>query len=168
VKTKLALSTIIAGGLSLASTLGAAAQGTEPATLVTGSVTFPEGCEDTAEYSECPGFGLEASDPRLTVDGVVRLDMVELDGTDPVEFAVAVGQSVRLLNTDGAWSGSGTNVVVFGNDGKLLDQTIMVLGGEGAYDGLTAVVFADGETTEEFEALIYEGQMPAAPPVPGK
>ncbi|MEX1334326.1 MAG: hypothetical protein AB1Z66_03415 [Candidatus Limnocylindrales bacterium] len=164
-RTRLALSTTIAGGLLLASTLGAAAQDGQPATLVTGSVTYPEGCEDTPEYTECPGFGFEASDPRLTADGVVRIDMVDSDGADPVEFAVAVGQSMRLENPDGAWSGTGTNVAVFGNDGKLLDRSTIVLTGEGGYDGLTAVIFGDGEA-EAFEALIYGGEMPVAPPVP--
>ena len=164
-RTRLAPSTTIAAGLLLASTLGAAAQAAEPATLVTGSVTYPEGCEDTPEYSECPGFGLQASDPRLTADGVLRINIVDTDGADPVEFAVVVGQSARLGNADGAWSGSGTNTAVFGNDGKLLEPSTMVLAGEGAYDGLTAIVFSDGET-ESFKALIFEGEMPAAPPVP--
>ena len=163
-KTKLAPSIAIAAGLLLASTLGAAAQAGEPATLVTGSVTYPEGCEDTPEYSECSGFGFEASDPRLTADGIMRFDMADLDGADPVEFAVAVGQSARLENTDGAWSGSGTNVVIFGNDGKLLDQGTMILRGEGGYDGLVVVfdnhVDGPGWTMHGF---IIEGGLPPDP-----
>lgn len=41
----------------------------------------------------------------------------------------------------------------------------MTLAGEGAYAGLTAQVFTDGQA-ETFEALLFEGELPAVPPTP--
>jgi hypothetical protein len=71
----------------------------------------------------------------------------------------------RVENDDGAWQGSG--VVIFYGDGESLGGPLVVIG-EGAYEGLTAVfgIIGFGEAPcPNTRGYIIEGGVPA-PPVP--
>ena len=141
------------------------ATGTEvgqPTDIVDGTVEdSPDGSDQLrgVRFS----IGLEFSDPRLsglltvwsngaqqeTTDGFARLDM----------------RTHRLVNDDGAWTGSGLRVVALGDEPEpLLDHGSMLLVGEGAYEGFVAFVL--GEVTEEgpgYRAVILESDMLPTP-----
>lgn len=162
-KTRTTISTIIASTLLATAALPGIAHGSVETAYVTGSVIYPDGeCTDTTDAMVCSGAGFEADDPRLDVSGSLAMRMNDTIDAGGLEFAMAVAFTRDLSNDEGSWSGSSTSFVVFGEEGKIGDSETIVLEGAGGYEGLSAIVEVDG-ASETFEALIFEGQVPAAP-----
>ena len=111
-------------------------------------------------------MSLEASDPRLSGEGSVRNAGLPLP-SDEV-FVVLVTQSLRIANEEGAWTGGGWLYAVPSEDegGVGQDEPTWVLTGEGAYEGLTAMLRPDFSEEGSFGGVIVEAEPPAAPPLP--
>ena len=158
---------VLLGGLS-----GAVVAQDEPAdpmahAVVTGTIGF--GPEENLHY--------EASDPRL--DGEVTLTQNRLGYETP---GISIEATVRVLeNDDGRWVGTDTGLGVSDSivtDGIEYDTSFrvtylnidfIVLHGEDAYEGLTAVIVEDweapfGEPATFVGAIVPE--MPAFPELP--
>jgi hypothetical protein len=114
---------------------------------------------------ECP-LSLEASDPRLSGVGSVRNAGLPLPSDDL--FIVLVTQSLRIANDEGAWTGGGWLYAVLseGEGGVGQDEPTWVLTGEGAYEGLTALLRPTFSAEGSFGGVFVEAEPPAAPPVP--
>lgn len=73
-------------------------------------------------------------------------------------------RSNRLVNDDGAWTGTGTAISAFGEDGDFV-AGLTVLTGEGAYEGLSLIIsqsFEDG--VESYWGVIFpSSKMPPMP-----
>jgi hypothetical protein len=109
----------------------------------------------------------DASDPRLdgTIYHASNADVYTLPGNEAEgpEFAMF---TKRIENDEGAWEGSA--VLLSSPDGTTyVGPTVMT--GEGAYEGLTAIIANDPDTWAESSSCvtgyIIEGSIPA-PPVP--
>jgi hypothetical protein len=100
----------------------------------------------------------EWSDPRLPPESamVENYDIYQTDdGTQVVGLS-----AVRLDGPDGSWTGTATSLY------SLPDGTgsgFMVLTGEGAYEGLSAVL--QGDPTG-LDGYIFEGELPPMPDPP--
>ena len=163
---KTGLISILAVGLLAGSAVGVAAQPPEgEVAYVTGTVTISGGeCTEAAEWNECP-LSLDASDSRLSGEGSVRNSGMPMQSDD--EFVVLVTSSLRVANDEGAWTGGGLLYALPANaDAVGVDEPTWVLSGEGAYDGLTAVLRADLGPDGSFAGVIVGAEPPAAPPVP--
>jgi len=157
---------ILAVGLLAGSAVGVAAQPPEgEAAYVTGTVTIGGGeCTEGEEWNECP-LSLDASDPRLSGEGSVRNSGMPMQSDD--EFVVLVDMSLRVANDEGAWTGGGLLYALPTNEDAVgVDEPTWVLSGEGAYDGLTAVLRADLGPDGSFAGVIVGAEPPAAPAVP--
>ena len=160
---KSGLITVIAIGLLAGSAVGVAAQEGDGNAYVTGTVTINE-CEEAGDWGECQ-LSLDASDARLSGDGSVRNAGLPLDSDDL--FVVLVAQSLRVADEEGAWTGGGPLYAVpMAEDAVGTDEPTWVLTGEGAYDGLTAVLRVDLGADGSFAGVIVEAEPPVAPPVP--
>lgn len=161
------LISILASGLLAGSAVAVAAQDGAGSAYVTGTLAVDGGncTEDNGEWNECP-MSLEASDPRLSGEGSVRNAGVPLP-SDEV-FIVLVTQSLRIANEEGAWTGGGWLYAVPSEDegGVGQDEPTWVLTGEGAYEGLTAMLRPELSEEGSFGGVIVEAEVPAAPPVP--
>lgn len=159
--------TILVAGLLASSVAGVTAQGSGGPAYVTGTLAVDgERCsDDNGEWNECP-LGLEASDPRLTGEGSVRNAGLPMPADEV--FIVLVTQSLRIANEDGAWTGSGRLYAVPSEDAGAVgqDEPTWVLTGEGAYEGLTAILRPDFSAEGSFGGVIVEADLPAAPPMP--
>ena len=83
------------------------------------------------------------------------------------EFVILNHQSLRIANDEGAWTGGGLLYALPANEEAVgHDELTWVLTGEGAYDGLTAVLRADLGPDGSFAGVIVGAEPPAAPPVP--
>ncbi len=157
---------ILALGLLAGSAVGVTAQEADSPAAVDGSISVDgEACTETDVGNECP-FVIEASDQRLSGDGVLRGASVVFQGfEDGAGVMVIVNQSIRVENADGAWSGGGPLFAVPTTEGAFgTDQPTWVLAGEGGYDGLTALLRVDLGLEADFGGVIFEGDLPAAPP----
>ena len=100
----------------------------------------------------------EWSDPRLPSDSamVENFDIYRTDdGTQVVGMS-----AIRLDGPNGSWTGTATSLY------SLPDGTgsgVMVLTGEGAYEGLFAVLMGD---PSGMDGYIFEGEMPPMPDPP--
>ena len=164
---KSGLSFVLAVGLLAGSAVGVTAQDEEGPAAFDGSINVDgEACTEAADWNECP-IAMEASDERLTGDGIVRngSDAFEFDGGEGL--IVLVNQALRVENADGAWSGGGPLYALPFTEGAPFgtDQPTWVLAGEGAYEGVTAVLRVDFAEEGTFGGVDLEGELPAAPPL---
>lgn len=170
-RTRTTLTAAIALTLTVGSTLGAAAQGAEPVTFVTG--TRVENTEsDPGTFVPEDGIGhilgityeqtIEWSDSRLPALRVVtsNADVIQPDAPAAVPFV----STVLLDGADGSWTGTAVGYFE-GAFGDFVGTNTLV--GHGQYDGLSAVLYespaADAEGLTVFEGIIFEGTMPAMP-----
>ena len=101
----------------------------------------------------------EWDDPRLPADKKMVLNFITYP--DAGGRFMVTRTSIRLDGPDGSWVGTGVGVV--DPDGSSHGQDVLV--GEGAYEGLTAVLNCGTESG--CEGYIFEGEMPPEPdPVP--
>jgi hypothetical protein len=166
---KTTLTMAIAVGLLAGSAVGVAAQTEDGPAAVDGTISVEgEACTETDFGNECPVV-IEASDQRLSGDGFVRNGDIGFDFDDGERFMLIVNQSVRVENADGAWSGGGPLYALPFTDSDEgafgTDQPTWVLTGEGAYDGLTAVLRVDFGEEGTFGGVVFEGDLPPAPPL---
>jgi hypothetical protein len=162
-----AIISILALGLLAGSAVGAAAQDEDGPAAVDGSISVDEeACTETDVWNECP-MVIEASDQRLSGDGVHRGASVVFQGFDDgAGVMVIVNSTVRVENTDGAWSGGGPLFALpTTRRASGTDQPTWVLTGEGGYNGLTALLRVDLGRVGYFRGVIFEGDLPAAPPL---
>ena len=114
--------------------------------------------EDGIYWSEGPWWTItwEASDPRLSGQGTRSANWNE-----SVTTGTGIGTSTYVLvNPDGRWLGSGSFAQAEGEMSEMV-----VLHGEGAYDGLTASVFhqTDFSSPHTFAGVIFPGEPPTIP-----
>jgi hypothetical protein len=100
------------------------------------------------------------SDPRLDGDMTASIDEDQYAGPDGPESFVLGTSTIRIENPDGAWQGSG---VAFSGGGRGGSSTI-VLVGEGAFDGLYAVL--DVTDWGDVKGVIFPAPPPAVPSAP--
>ncbi len=119
----------------------------------------------------------EMSDPRLEGVWSVYLDLDEYlyPGVDRQEHVVLMTGLQRIENSAGAWQGSAPSAFV--PDAPLTRWELVVLVGEGAYEGLTALQWtnvvddtcscgdAENLCAWDIRGLVFEGQMPPIPSV---
>ena len=162
---KATITSILTIGLLAGSAVGVAAQEGDGNAYVTGTVAVSGGeCTEGEAWNECP-LSLDASDSRLSGEGSVRNAGFPLPSDDL--FIVLVAQSLRVANDEGAWTGSGLLYAVPSTEDAVgADEPTWVLTGEGAYDGLTAVLRVDLGPDGSFAGIIVGAEPPAAPEVP--
>jgi hypothetical protein len=148
---------------------GATAQSSPPATgptPVSGQIQFGACPESSVTRAEgvmqtrglvCHPVILEMSDPRFTGATTVVVSIDDRPGA-LTQFHFAF----RIESEDGAWQQVPT-IVFAGPDGEHSTATIEFQG-EGAYQGLTAVVELDltGEVWD-VQGYIFEGEIPPLP-----
>ena len=165
-KPKLLTAGPLAAGLLLLAATGAAGQNEVP-NYFTGTTTVDgEACTESPTWNECP-LVFESTDARLSGEGVTRNHGAPMPA-QPEGLVIPVTQTIRVANDDGAWVGGGTLYAVVGWPEQPVgtDELTWILRGEDAYEGLTAVLmskFAEGT----FSGVLFEGDIPEAPPVPG-
>ena len=109
-------------------------------------------------------YTVEWSDPRLPTTMRIEQDAMVHHGdlTSYDDWMYLAAFTARLDGPEGAWGGSGYGVI--GTDGQLGHA---VLEGEGAYEGLSALLNATwtGEdyTTIEFDGWVLESALPSMP-----
>jgi hypothetical protein len=170
---------ILAVGLLAGSAVGVSAQdtdvGTTEPTLFSFQIVPSSQVRDTEVTTEDGVYKevgtcfapivLNASDPRLAGDLTVCGDLLRFG---PSEGSPTVGSgSFRLVNDEGAWQGSDAWAEwTDPESGEVIELGggIIVVTGEGAYDGLYAVMtLSDWSNVRGF---IFEGAPPAAPVPP--
>jgi hypothetical protein len=173
---------ILAVGLLAGSAVGVAAQDEEAAEVSTPAyvtwesgepASVTEGVFD-AEAGEMRGIRidgvpLEASDPRLS--GVAYFVINGNVESSADTGATVESRSYRIVNDEGAWTGTSTYVDAADLTGEepqmLLINEAGVLIGEGAYEGLIAISNADYlEANNQGEAVILRISAPPAPGIP--
>ena len=176
---KLSLSIILATGLLASSAVGVSAQdtdvGTTEPTLFSFQIVPSSQVRDTEVTTEDGVYKevgtcfapivLNASDPRLDGNLTVCGDSYRFGASDG---APIIGSGTfRLVNDDGAWQGSDAWAEwVDSGSGDLVELGggIIVLTGEGAYDGMSAVMtLSDWSHVRGF---IFGGAPPANPVPP--
>jgi len=99
---------------------------------------------------------LEADDPRIegTMSAVWNTDML----TEPIGTSVQRA-SVRVENQAGTWTGDARGFIA---NGQL---SVMELQGHGAYEGLSALIFAhdNSKRRDALTGLVYAGELPELP-----
>jgi hypothetical protein len=134
---------------------------------VTGTITGPVQSygssweKDGIGYAVGPWWAItvDASDPRLTGHGTWVANWNESTSTQ-----IGIGASTYVLvSEDGRWVGSGYSTTPMPGRYELV-----VLRGEGAYDGLTASVlisedFSSPSSGTTFEGVIFPGEAPTVP-----
>jgi hypothetical protein len=101
----------------------------------------------------------EASDPRL--DGEVTLTGNRLEV--PQESIYVGAATIALVNDDGRWVGTDTGLTVPGGD-----MEFMVMHGEDAYEGLSAVIVEDWSVEPPTFVGAIVPEMPAFPEPPAE
>jgi hypothetical protein len=107
---------------------------------------------------------IEFNDPRLS--GLLTIWSNGAGQDFPDGFANLEPRTYRIVNDDGAWSGSGERILAVssGRPRPLINHESMVLFGEGAYEGLVAYVFIELANEEpELEAVILDIEMAPLP-----
>ena len=163
------------------STVGATAQAEEADLSTPAYVTWTAGDptsvidgdfdEETGEMRglRLEGIPLEASDPRLSGIATMVINGNVENSAD--HNAVLESRSFRIVNDEGAWNGSSWYVEAGDTSGDeyaplIISETSLMIG-EGAYEGLVAVVVGDYlENGSEGEAVIYAFSAPPVPEIP--
>ena len=128
--------------------------------FVPGESTFDDGATVTEGWQA--SITWDASDPRLEGEVEQTGNTVEYRAFSPMY----VGATTRVLvNDDGRWVGTDTGLGVPG-----VDMEFVVMHGEGAYEGLTAVVCEDWSVDPPTfaGAIIPSDKMPAFPELPAE
>ena len=145
----------------------AQAEGDNPlVTHVTGTIIDTVYDDSTAEITYAPGDVTHAtgatyietnewSDPRLPAEKRLILDFTTYP--DDGGRLMVARTSIRLDGPDGAWVGTGVGLAY--PDGTSEGQDVLV--GEGAYEGLTAVLHCGTDLV--CDGYIFEGPMPTQP-----
>lgn len=127
------------------------------------SADYPGGTAHATEFGESFRGGrieytVDASDPRL--DGTLAITYnYDYYDSEEIDYPVVVLAGVQVLeNENGAWQGTGEGIDFPGTTDYLGRS---VLNGTGAYEGLTAVLYATG--TDQGEGLVFPGVMPEYP-----
>lgn len=178
---KTGLVSIVALGLLAGSAVGGAAQdegSAEPATpaYATGTVgapatvvegTFSEG-NRVLRDQRFEGVPVESSDPRLA--GAFDVAVNGHSQITDESGAIVESRSYRAENDGGAWTGSGTYVVAWGEDpgAPHIARETIVLHGEGGYQGLVAYMTQDFVAGDGWEAVIAEVDVPPVPEFPAE
>jgi len=133
-------------------------------------------------YAHNTGYGgvwerdIDWSDPRLP--SVMRLsdnwDWYAVgDASDEINGAISLVQNVRLDGPDGTWTGTAYGLLEETKPVETYPQTLlMVLGGTGAYEGLSAMLrttYAEPPamgTVPDLEGYIFEGGLTPIPEAP--
>jgi hypothetical protein len=115
------------------------------------------------------GIPLEASDPRLS--GVATLAINGNSEYSADTRAILESRTVRIVNDEGAWTGSATYVEAGDISGEAFEPMIVqetsLLVGEGAYEGLMVIGTADYlEANNQGEAVIYSISSPPVAEIP--
>ena len=112
-----------------------------------------------------PDRKLKAGDPRAS--GFLTIVANEDLYSDSKGGPIVVGAtSQRLVNADGAWAGTGTELLDFtemvdGEPPKRKFGSWTELAGEGAYEGLTLIMFQDHNSWHG--VIMPTGQVPPVP-----
>jgi len=110
---------------------------------------------------------IEWSDPRLP--SLMRLhENLNIHWVGDEDAAWTLVGNVRLEGEEGAWTGAEYGLGEDSPTGATLQPRMMLLTGEGAYEGLSAVLQRQHEviTTASrpvFEGYIFEGELPPMP-----
>jgi len=156
---------LLGGGLSMA--VMAQEEGESPlVTHVTGTIIDTSYDDSMAEITYAPGDVTHVNgasyvetnvwdDPRLPAEKRLILNFTTYPD-DGGRFMVA-RTSIRLDGPDGAWVGTGVGLAY--PDGTSEGQDVLV--GEGAYEGLIAVLYCG--TDMGCTGSIIEGDMPTQP-----
>lgn len=110
---------------------------------------------------------IQWSDPRLPSLMRIHENLNAYSLTD--ELGVySWASSIRLEGDEGAWSGTEYGMGQDSAEGLVLQPRMMLLTGEGAYDGLSAVLqrqaeVVSGESSPVFEGYVFGGGLPTMP-----
>jgi len=159
------------------------------ATHVTGTTTANRTVH-MATYTHGDGFAhntgyegvyerdIDWSDPRLPslMRSAENWDWYSVgDTSDQINGAMSLVQNVRLDGPDGAWTGTVYGLLEETKPVETYPQTVlMVLGGSGAYEGLSAMLrttYAEPPamgTIPDWEGYIFEGGMTPMPEAPAQ
>lgn len=135
-------------GLTVSSSLAVAAQDDAVDPMAAAQFTAIVGSWD--ETGTRATFG--ATDPRA--DGMLTMELEELTihGGTP-DFVALEALAFRIQNDGGTWSGSG--LATFGNErvwGPTVSTATLV--GDGAYEGLTMLLYPGVEELDPYRGLI--------------
>jgi hypothetical protein len=150
-----------------------AATDTEPIAPVVVTAAIrpgPEVAESSTSFEEVPGRverrgtvwapTITASDPRLEGRVTQRNDQDQYPGPDGPESFVLGTSTMRIENDEGAWQGSNVYFLVAEEGGAIS----VVLVGEGAYEGLYAVL--DLTDWSAIRGVVFPAPPPPAPAAP--
>jgi hypothetical protein len=114
------------------------------------------------------------SDPRLP--SLMRVaenwSFYPVEDREGVDGAMQYVQSIRLDGPDGAWTGAGYALVEETLDEHYPQTVLMILEGQGAYEGLSAILRATydeppaGGEIPSWDGYIFEGALTAMPDLP--
>ena len=181
---------ILALGLLAGSTLGVAAQDEAADDMPAGPVTFSGTFEgtwppvDEGTFTFADGLELvrdevlagsvETTDPRLTgsVLQAQNTDIHSVSGRD--QFVAPRSVSWLIENDGGAWTGQGYELHGWGADDPHQEPhgaTVLMLSGEGDYEGLSAYLMVDWSTWSEdtlptVDGAVFLGEAPPFPEMP--
>ena len=141
------------------------------ATYVTG-VAIPDPESDTQE-GDIYLLEMDWSDPRLPSRMLARANAEGVQGIHPDGSGVTVRMAlaVRLEGPEGSWSGTGhelawTLVPESGEGSQDAWTQLLVLVGEGEYEGLAATLTGTGDrVTPAFEGFIFEKVLTMPDPI---
>jgi hypothetical protein len=167
---RLSLVGLVIPGLFAGLSMAVAAQEDEQepptATYVTGvEISTPEGDSDSVE--------MDWSDPRLPSRMLFRANAEGAQGIHPDGYGVTVriNAAVRLEGPEGSWSGTGHSLAwtLVPESGGVSQDTrteLLVLDGEGDYEGLSATLTGTGDgVVPAFEGFIFENALTMPDPI---
>jgi hypothetical protein len=164
-------------GLSMAVAAQEDEQEPPTATYVTGvAVLTPEGDINLISQSEDGRYlelEMDWSDPRLPSRMLYQANPEGAQGIHPDGYGVTVriAFAVRLEGPEGSWSGTGhelawTLVPESGEGSQDAWTQMLVLDGEGDYEGLSATLTGTGlEDAPAFEGFIFENALTMPDPI---
>jgi len=137
-------------------------------TVSEGTFTYEDG------FSEVRGavyeHDIEWSDPRLPSLMRVTENLDWHPVRDGSGAAISIVSSVRLEGPDGAWTGLEYGLIEQLEAGDGVTR-LVVLSGEAAYEGLSAMFARTYETDDYakpvFDGYIFDGELPPMPDAPG-
>jgi hypothetical protein len=175
---RLALVGLVIPGLLAGLCMAVAAQEDEQepptATYVTGvAISTPEGDTSTPEADSQVSGEMDWSDPRLPSRMLARFNAEGAQGIHPDGYGVTVriNGAVRLEGPEGSWSGTfhslaWTLVPESGGVSQDTRTELLVLHGEGDYEGLSATLTGTGDgVVPAFEGFIFENALAMPDPI---